>query len=196
MTKAQSAEPMMTGPTLTPAAQQVAPPPLAEQLPVHTRPPAPPAPGQTAPRWWWLGCHGGAGTTTLASTVAGGWDAFRAWPDPRLGGPNVVVLVCRDHERGLSAASTAMRQWVSGATPPVTVWGLVIMADAPGRLPKTLAAQRRRLTGTTERTFALPFVEPWRCGDYAAEHHPRELKRLIKELDSSSWTQQRKGSTA
>lgn len=192
---AQSAEPLITtGPALTPAPQQVSPPPLSEQLPVHTRPPGPPAPGQEPPRWWWLGCHGGAGATTLATTVHGGWEAFRAWPDPRWGGPTVVVLVCRSHERGMSAASSVIRQWLAGATPPVTVWGLVIMADAPGKLPKQLSAQRRRLAGTVEHTFTVPWVEPWRASDFSPDNSPRELTRLRKELDSSSWTQ--KGTTA
>lgn len=185
----QSAEPMITsGPSLSPTTG-IEPPPVAEQLPVHTRAPGPPAPGEAPPRWWWLGCHGGAGTTTLAAAVPGGWDAFRAWPDPRLGGPGAVVLVCRSNERGLMAASAVIRQWLSKRATPVALWGLIIMADAPGRMPRKLAAHRRRLAGAVERTFTVPWVEQWRYGDLNPDHNPRELARLSKELDASAWTQ-------
>lgn len=181
------AEPVTAGPALSPAPDSVSPPPRHWQLPVHTQPPAPPPPQAAPPRWWWLGAHGGAGVSTLARLVPGGGDALRAWPNPELPAAASVVLVCRSNQHGMTAAAHAVRQWLAGACPPVALWGVVIVADAPGRLPRALTAQRRRLAGTVPRTHVVPWVDQWRAHEPAAETAPKALARLGTDLASGPW---------
>lgn len=178
------------GPLLRPGPGAVEPPPAHAQLPVHMRPPPPPGPGQQSPSWWWVSCHGGSGATTVARLVPGGWEAGRAWPNPHLGGPPGVMLVCRSNAYGLGSASDAIRQWASGLVPaPVTVWGLVVVADAPGRLPRRLSAMSKRLSGTVSRMWFVPWVETWRSETPSVDTAPSEIARLGASLHSPLWMQ-------
>ena len=177
------------GPSLRPAPGMIEPPPVIARLPVHTRPPAPPGPGTRPPRWWWVGCHGGAGCSTLARLIPGGWEAGRAWPRPELGGPPGVLLVCRSHQHGLAAAAAAIRQWAAGlVSPAVSIWGLIIVADAPGRIPKPLAVWRSRLTGTVPATVLVPWVDRWRVQPPTQDTAPNEIAQLGRILQSPAWT--------
>ncbi|WP_017972370.1 DUF6668 family protein [Actinopolyspora halophila] len=174
-------------PMVSPAPGQVAPPAESERIAVHTAPPRGVLRGEPSPRWWWLGVHGGAGVSTLSGLIPGGWDAARAWPDPRIGGPPGLVgvmLVCRSHQAGMSAASAAIRQWASGRTPPVQLWGLVIVADAPGRLPRPLKSQQKRLVGTVSRCVVVPWVEAWRTAAPSRDTAPSEIAALETQLTS------------
>jgi hypothetical protein len=174
---------------LRPAAGSIDPPPPAACLPVHTRPPAAVAPA-ARPRWWWVSCHGGTGASTLAGLIPGGWESGRAWPNPDLGGPPGVLLVCRSHQAGLTAASAAVRQWASGQLPrAIALWGLVIVADAPGRMPRQLAALRQRVSGTVRATFLLPWVEAWRTETPTRDTAPRQLAQLGALLKSTPWVE-------
>ncbi|TWE11149.1 hypothetical protein FHX69_7368 [Prauserella muralis] len=172
---------------LRPAAESIDPPPPHARLPVHARPPAPAAPHAQA-RWWWVSCHGGSGASTLARLIPGGWESGPAWPNPQLGGPPGVLLVCRSHHAGLSAASAAVRQWASGHVPrTLALWGLVIVADAPGRLPRSLLALRQRISGTVRATFFVPWVEVWRTEEPSRDTAPRQLAQLGELLQSTPW---------
>lgn len=162
------------GPTIPQPATVFAPPP-DEQLPTH------PAP-QVAPLWW-LGVHGGAGESTLAALEPTWLPAQHAWPAPPGAGPVFVVLVARTHARGLAAARAAARQWAAGLVPHVNVLGLVLIPDAPGRLPRPLREEIQLVSGAVARTWTLPWVEPWRldpCPVPAAV--PREARRLVADL--------------
>ncbi|MFE6808595.1 DUF6668 family protein [Streptomyces sp. NPDC057681] len=131
----------------------------------------------------WLGCHGGAGVTTLQQTVPGGVDAGRVWPGPpATGGRQPVVLVCRSHASGLMAAQQAAVQWASGQVPHIDLLGLVAVADAPGRLPRPLRDALRLVSGGVPRAWHLPWVEAWRQGAPVTEAAPRELAALGREL--------------
>lgn len=190
MSRTAPQSPMVAvGPALKPTPGQVDPPAPQDRLLVHNQPPMPPPPGQPVPQWWWLGCHGGAGVSTLATLVPGGMQAGRAWPNPLLGGPSGVLLVCRSTYQGMTAASAAIRQWLAGGLPPVEVRGLIIMADAPGRLPRKLSAQRARLAGTVQRTFFVPWVEEWRFAPAERDTAPKEIARLGQCLRSAPWIQ-------
>jgi hypothetical protein len=185
---------VLMGPQIQRAPGAIEPPPEHLRLPVHGRPPGEVPRGAEPPRWWWLGCHGGAGVSTLVRLIPGGWDANRAWPDPRFGGPAGVLLVCRSNESGLTAAMIAMRQWRSGYTPQhVNVWGVVVVADAPGRLPKRLAAMRDRIGGTVQRVFTVPWVEQWRTSAPTLETAPKIVAHLGRELSSRPWLESPKG---
>jgi hypothetical protein len=133
---------------------------------------------------WWLGAHGGAGETTLARAIAGSAAADHSWPAaPGSAVPHDVVLLARTHLSGLRAAQVAATQWASGSVPGVTLVGLVLVADAPGRLPRPLRELAELVGGGVPRVWHLPWVEAWRVGD-EPRPAPRELTRLIRDLDA------------
>ncbi|MFJ8166503.1 DUF6668 family protein [Streptomyces sp. NPDC096136] len=133
--------------------------------------------------WWWLGCHGGAGVTSLGQAVPGGHDAGRVWPVPRAGHSHPVVLVARCDYGGLTAVQTAASQWASGAVPGVDLLGVVLTPySAERRLPRPLRDLRRLVSGGVPRTWVLPWVEGWRLGEPPAARPSRELVALGGEL--------------
>ncbi len=118
--------------------------------------------------WWWAGCHGGAGVTTLMSATGCGRDSLRHWPVLSSGARSKVVLVARTHEAGLRAAQAAARQWAAGMLPPqVELIGLVLTADAPGKLPRQLHDLARLVAGGVPRTFQVGWHEELRLGSPA-----------------------------
>ncbi|WP_346657069.1 DUF6668 family protein [Streptomyces sp. ICN441] len=175
---------------------QSVPPETAETAREPARPVGPQPGGVTAPpqglplqsargaRWWWLGCHGGAGVTSLSAVVPGGSDAARCWPVPPMGPLQRVVLVARSHASGLLAAQLAGRQWASGSVPGVEVLGLVVVADAPGKLPAPLRDLQKLVSGGFPRTWTVPWAESWRLGRPPVDAVPRELARLARDLQT------------
>ncbi|GGU51453.1 DUF6668 family protein [Streptomyces daghestanicus] len=110
----------------------------------------------------WVGTHGGAGVTTLAE-VYGGQDCGRDWPGPA--GPARVALVARTHAAGLAAAGRALDAFRHGEAPPgLGLDSVVLVADAPGRLPRPLARQVRLLEAAVA-VHRVPWVAAWRLGD-------------------------------
>ena len=138
-------------------------------------------------RLWWVGTHGGAGESTLAAAVGQTAAAGRSWPtpgDPRLARPNRVVLVARTNLHGLRSAQRAAIEWASGTLPAsIYLEGLVLIADAPGRLPKDLRDFARVVGGGVRATWLLPWSEAWRRGDTSPRTVPRELHRLLSDLN-------------
>jgi hypothetical protein len=138
---------------------------------------APPAEA-SAPRRQlaWVGAHGGAGTSTLAAAL-GGFDAGRNWPRVDRGEPGGVLLVARTHAAGLQAASRTLDTFRRGAQPPgVELVAVVLVADAPGRLPRPLL-QRIKVLGSAADVHRVPWVPAWRTGDLDAPA-PREIAAL------------------
>ena len=123
-------------------------------------------PGATA-RVWWLGVHGGAGESTLEQLLDGSRAAGHAWPVPAPGTHAAarpsVVLVARTHAHGLRAAQAAARDWASGDV-PVRLLGLLLIADAPGRLPRPLRDLSRLVAGGVPASWSVAWYEPWRLG--------------------------------
>jgi hypothetical protein len=171
-----------------------APPDLAPQSASVT----PPRSGDCFPRrvadtpagpatMWWMGVHGGAGESTLEQLLEGSRAAGHAWPiakDDALPAPR-VMLVARTTARGLQAAQLAAREWASG-TVPVDLVGLVLIADAPGRLPKPLRDLAQVVVGGVPRSWRLPWVEPWRLGESVSETTaPKTMTQLLDELRAS-----------
>ncbi|WP_406290230.1 DUF6668 family protein [Embleya sp. NBC_00896] len=145
-------------------------------LPIRYLPPEASAP------WWWVGCHGGAGVTTLRSALRSGSDAERHWPVPADGSRASVVLVTRTHVSGLRVAQSAARQWAAGAA-PVHLLGLVIVADAPGKLPRPLQDLVKLVTGGYPKAWAVPWVEDWRLGESLLPAQlPKPVARLAADL--------------
>lgn len=129
-----------------------------------------------------LAAHGGAGVSCLLRAglaASGGVDSGRTWP---AGGQ--VVLVARTSTGGLESARDAARQHAAGAAGvTVDLIGLVLIADAPGRLPSRVAALADLVCGAFDRIWLLPWLEEWRLAALTEPlpAHP-EVTRLSKDL--------------
>ncbi|MFD9001926.1 DUF6668 family protein [Streptomyces sp. NPDC059582] len=156
----QGPEIWIRGPVSTP--QQEA----AEPGPVHGTP----------RRFSWVATHGGAGTTTLAA-VYGGQDCGHDWPGA--GDPPSVLLVARTHAAGLDAVLRTLEVFRRGEAPVgLDLDSVVLVADAPGRLPRPLA-RRIALIESAVDVHRVPWVPAWRVGDLSGEP-PRETRALIR----------------
>ena len=132
---------------------------------------------------WWVGTHGGAGESSLAALVPEWASAGHGWPRTPGVASARVVLTARSNLRGLRAAQVAATQWASGLVPHVQVLGLVVIADAPGRLPRPLREYAQLVSGGVPRTWTLPWIETWRLGETPElATSPREVRRLVDEL--------------
>jgi hypothetical protein len=130
----------------------------------------------TPRRFSWVGTHGGAGVSTLA-TVYGGHDCGRDWPGPA--DPPSVLLVARTHATGLAAAQGALEVFRRGEAPHgLDLDAVVLVADAPGRLPRSLAAQVRAI-GSVIDVYRVPWVPAWRLGDLGGRP-PRKAAALAR----------------
>jgi hypothetical protein len=138
---------------------------------------------------WWLGVHGGAGESTLASLAAGTRPADHAWPMPsRRGTTHRVALVARTNYSGLTAAQRAATEWASNSLGDgVQLVGLVLIADAPGRRPKILRELEEVVSGGVPRVWALPWVDAWRVtSPQPGEQLPKEFRALFADLSLTS----------
>lgn len=130
---------------------------------------------------WIVGAHGGAGETTLSQLVPGSRPADHRWLIPADGDESRWIVAARTHATGLAAAQNVLRQWASGAVPPVQLLGLVLIADAPGRLPRELRDQADLVASGSPRTWTLPWYEPWRRGAAPTPSDP-PVTRLVEDL--------------
>lgn len=134
---------------------------------------------------WWLGVHGGAGESTLAALGGRTAPAGHAWPMPAQRGiANRVVLVARTNHAGLAAAQRAATEWASGELGDVVqLLGLVLIADAPGRLPKPLRHLAEVISGGVPRTWRLQWHEPWRLGaPVRLDSAPSDARSILTDL--------------
>jgi hypothetical protein len=128
-----------------------------------------------------LAVHGGAGVSSLLRAglaEAGAVDAHRRWPPA---GP--VLLVARTSVGALELVQDAARQHATGAWPEVQLVGLVLLADAPGRLPGRVRALADLVCGAFPRIWLVPWIEEWRV---AARNEPvpvhPEVARLCTDV--------------
>lgn len=188
----------------TPPVRRVTPPPAAtaevapRPLPPVTGPLVPHAgvpvpqthdrlpsrPQDTGAPLWWLGVHGGAGESTLAGLLPWSSAAGHAWPTPLDPTTSArTVLVARTSMHGLQRAQRAAVEWASGSAPGIELLGLVLLADAPGRLPHLLRDFAALIAGGVPRTWHLPWQEAWRLGVHPATQAPtRPVQRLLRDL--------------
>ncbi|MYS51699.1 hypothetical protein GTW46_16815, partial [Streptomyces sp. SID6013] len=95
----------------------------------------------------------------------GGVDGGRTWPRPEQGEPDGVLLVGRTHAAGLQAVSRALDVFRRGEQPPgLELVAVVLVADAPGRLPRPLH-QRIKVIGSVADVYRVPWTPAWRTGD-------------------------------
>ena len=130
----------------------------------------------TPRRFSWVATHGGTGVTTLAS-VYGGQDCGRDWPAPE--DPPSILLVARTHAAGLAAISRALDVFRRGEAPPgLDLDAVVLVADAPGRLPRQLAHYVKAIESMID-VYRVPWVPSWRIGDLTGPP-PRETEALAR----------------
>lgn len=122
---------------------------------------------------WVVGAHGGAGESALVGAGRGLGGAERSWP----GGGQPCVLVARTSHRGLLAAQAALAQWAAGGAQS-TLLGLVLIADAPGRLPKPLRDLAAVVGGGAPRVWQVGWSEAVRMGDA----DPQVWRKVLADL--------------
>jgi hypothetical protein len=133
------------------------------------------------PDFWWLGVHGGAGETSLARLNKATRAAEHHWP--LTAGEATVVLVARSNIPGLRAARLAATEWASRSLPGIRVAGLVVMADAPGRLPKEIRDFSQVVGGGVPHIWHFPWVDGWRYGhDVAPDQLPKEARTILEQV--------------
>ena len=141
--------------------------------------------------WWWVGCHGGAGVSTLQAVTGKGHDALRTWP-VRPDGLTSAVLVARTHEHGLRMAQAVTRQWASGELAEligrevsgqcqVRLLGRVLVPDSKGALPGPLQAMARLIAGGAPRAWQLKWHEAFRFGVDTGTM-PADYRELVKDV--------------
>jgi len=132
---------------------------------------------------WWVGVHGGSGESTMSQLLPGTRAAGHRWPIPPPPVPTPVVLVARTHGAGLRAAQRAAIEWASGVVQGVAVLGLVLIADAPGRLPRVLDDFADIVGGGVPRVWDIPWIEEWRRGeDPTPENTPDEVFEVLESI--------------
>lgn len=136
-----------------------------------------------APRLWVVGAHGGAGTSTWARLLDAG-DAGAAWPqhvNPTR--PLSIVVCCRSTAAGLRAAQDVGIEWASGALSGQLI-GLIVGADAPGRMPRELRGLREVTSGAFPHSVFVPWQARWRfAGEDGANadrsHHINQIAAIV-----------------
>lgn len=176
-------EEVAVAPATGPMAPQPFVEPPARRLPVRTV--------TEAAALWWVGAHGGAGESTLAALDEQWQAAGHCWPEPAIPGKVApCVVVARTHAHGLLAAQQALQQWAaSAAGPAVQLLGLVLVADAPGRLPAPLRDLAKVVAGGAPRVWEVSWVEAWRFGN-PEDNFPRAVARLVKQINNTLSEQQ------
>ncbi|MEJ7832967.1 MAG: DUF6668 family protein [Nocardioides sp.] len=125
-----------------------------------------PCPALTA-SFVWVGAHGGAGVTSLAATT--GVALTRCWPDPSLGWPAQVAVVCRSNAAGFDTALRAIQEVVAGAVPDLLVVALVVVADAPKPPSRRTLARIHELAAIVPTVVEVPWITSWREDPYTPQ---------------------------
>ncbi|WP_413807657.1 DUF6668 family protein [Streptomyces sp. OE57] len=132
----------------------------------------------------WVSAHGGAGASTLAR-VLGGADVGRRWPDPAQGEPGRILLVARTHAAGTRAVSQVLNALRMAEHPAgVRLIAVVLVADAPGRLPRALG-RRVRVLRSAAKVHRVPWIPAWRAGE-DVDRPPREVRTLASLVSAPS----------
>ncbi|MET9056899.1 DUF6668 family protein [Streptomyces antibioticus] len=132
----------------------------------------------------WVKAHGGAGVTSLVELL-GGVDVGARWPEPARGEPHRVVLVGRTSARGLRSVSQALGALHDGKAPQgLELLAVVLVADAPGRLPLGLL-RRIRVLRSVARVHRVPWIPAWRTGG-RPKSVPRQLATVARLVGSGS----------
>jgi len=122
------------------------------------------------------GCHGGAGTTTIAQLI-GAYDAG-VWP-PRPA-PYPVLLVARGTPQGIVRANWWLRAARAAGVGPAA---LIIVGDGPWPEPRLATLRLRMLHGLVPTVVRLPYIPHWRYLDQPLQHPlPKKLIHALERL--------------
>ena len=128
-----------------------------------------------------MAAHGGSGTSTLAGLHPGLAESA-GWPGEWPGDASVpVVVVCRSNTGGLIAAGRLL-----DAHRDLPTLGVLVVADAPGRLPLPLARRVRLLEGITV-VWRIPWVEDWRRRGPSVPA-PTGVTRVLEQVAAAART--------
>jgi hypothetical protein len=99
------------------------------------------------------------------------------------------VLVARSSVPGLRSAQLAATEWASGALPGIRVAGLLVVADAPGRLPREVRDFARIVGGGVPHLWHLPWIESWRLGHRPdPEQLPKDARTVLDQIRTAATT--------
>lgn len=130
----------------------------------------------------WVKAHGGSGATSLVEAL-GGVDVGARWPEPARGEPYRIVLVGRTSASGLRSVSQALGLLHDNKAPQgLELLAVVLVADAPGRLPLGLL-RRIRVLRSVAPVHRVPWIPAWRT-DSPMKYVPRQLVRLSRLVGS------------
>ncbi|MGQ0632492.1 MAG: hypothetical protein ACT4P1_15845 [Sporichthyaceae bacterium] len=188
--------------TATVPAQRLvaAPPPAGPRVGRVTTAPPLSAPAGAYPggpaSFVWLSVHGGAGGSSLARAAAQdnrsadpqGMDLTGCWPDPALGWPTAVVLVCRTNAAGFTAASRFLHEWAADLVPDLQVLALAAVADSPRRLTPALRARLFELSGAAPHVVPVPWIGAWRETPHAPDRAAQKSAHQIAAHIAASIT--------
>lgn len=124
-----------------------------------------------------IGAHGGAGTSTLAA-MSGLAESVTA--RPQASSTTSYVAVARTSASGLTAARHLLREAILDSH--ADVLGLVLVPDAPGRLPKPLRELVDLTTGAAPRVWSARWVEDLRFATQPPCTPPAPLRDLVAAL--------------
>ena len=156
-------------------------------LPVAEEPLVVAKSGQMAPAVWLVAAHGGAGATSLSHVWEPMGDAGQQWP--AADEHPWCVVVCRSTKTGLEKAHQAVLQAWADRTGGCEVLGVVVVADAPGKLPKSLARKIAVIEEIVE-IWHVPYLTElrlaeaeelasWQPGAAAPERRRMTMKRAV-----------------
>lgn len=166
--------------------------PVVDDVEVESVPLWRPQPGVVSPEhglgqrgvWsggmWVMGTHGGAGETTVAGLLDLP-EADHCWPVGLAQMQPAVLAVARGSATGLRAASNAARQWAAGGLACV-LFGLVVVAPMPGRLPRELRQMRAEVEGAYPCVWDVPWSPDLVCGRPWSP--PKVLGHIARQVEA------------
>ncbi|WP_215817139.1 DUF6668 family protein [Pimelobacter sp. 30-1] len=136
----------------------------------------PPVPGAA---FTWVSAHGGAGSTSLARSSGEGIDLTSCWPDPGMGWPAAVALVCRSDAAGVAAAARMLAEAASGSAAGLKIVALVVVADIATKPPKAVRERIYELSSTVPQLVRVPWVRSWRETPYQRQNAAVEAAATV-----------------
>lgn len=142
----------------------------------------------STPTLWVVGAHGGAGASTVAALDDRWVNTERQWPAGDHEVAARAVLVARTHASGLLAARAALAAHEAAELDnTVRLLGLVLVADAPGRLPKPLRELVAHVSGAATHVWQIGWIPDLRFGPVdPTQPPPKALQRLTDELTAAT----------
>ncbi len=96
-----------------------------------------------------------------------------------------ILLVARTHAAGLAAVTRALELFRRGEAPPgLDLDAVVLVADAPGRLPRQLAQHIKTIESVID-VYRVPWVPSWRLGDLTGPRPGRQTPCPASQAQSA-----------